>query len=40
MHYALMPLKPMAGNTISITAAECILQHLAAAVAHHFTDAH
>jgi hypothetical protein len=34
-----MPLKPMAGNTNSIIAAECFLQHSGAGVAYHFTDA-
>jgi hypothetical protein len=34
-----MSLKPMAGNTMSIIPAQCFLQHSAAGVAYHFTDA-
>jgi hypothetical protein len=35
-----MNLKPMAGNTISIIAADCFFQHSAVGVAYYFTDAH
>jgi hypothetical protein len=40
LHYAIVSLKQMAGNTISIIAAECFLQHSEVGGAYHFTDAH